>query len=81
MILGMNTSKLYNQQKQIELELVSFLWLDLTNGISGRISMAGVHTGLISISDLIRELIDFLPNTRHYTRPSWHADDLGNVLL
>ena len=38
MILGMNTSKLHNQQKQIELELVSSLWLDLTNGFSGRIS-------------------------------------------
>ena len=44
MILGMNTSQLYNQQKQIELELVSFLWLDLTNGFSGRIiSIPGVH--------------------------------------
>lgn len=44
MILGMNTSQLYNQQKQIELELVSFLWLDLTNGFSGRIiPIPGVH--------------------------------------
>ena len=47
MILGMNTSKLHNQQKQIELELVSSLWLDLTNGFSGRIT-AQIPPGVLN---------------------------------
>ena len=84
MILGMNTSKLHNQQKQIELELVSSLWLDLTNGFSGRITAQippGVLTRLNSylktqISDSW-SLIDFFTHTTRHENP---ADDLRKPL-